>query len=171
MRVPVGTRSTPSFSATDSVEALAYEQSRRAIEQQAAVLNELRGRTASLLAAASVVASFLAAQAVARAGFDALAGIATVAFLCVLGLSMSVLWPSREAWRFRLRATPLLEDFGSGSGRGLADMYRHLATCIELHWDSNQKVLRPLFTRFQWACAALGAQVLLWTIHLSRGAT
>lgn len=155
----------------DSVAALAYEQSCRAIEQQAAVLNELRSRTGGLLTAASLVASFLAAQAIERAGFDALAVIATIAFLGVLGLCMSVLWPSREAWKFRMRATPLLEDFDSATGRTIADMHRHLAVCMEAHWDHNQSQLKPLFDRFQWACGALGAEVLLWTIHLSKGVT
>lgn len=121
----------------DSVEALAYEQSRRAIEQQATTLNELRARTGGLLTAASLVASFLAAQAIDRSGFDALAVIATLAFVGVLGLCMSVLWPNREAWRFRLRATPLLEDFDPSTGRTIADMQRHLATCMEAHWNDN----------------------------------
>ena len=155
----------------DSVEALAYEQSRRAIEQQAAVLNELRSRTGGLLTAASLVASFLAAQAIERSGFDALAMFAMLAFLGVLGLCMSVLWPSREAWKFRLQSTLLLEDFDPATGRTTADMHRHLATCMEEHWDHNQSRLKPLFDRFQWACGALGAEVLLWTTHLSKGVT
>lgn len=169
--VPVDTRSTFAASGSGSLEELAYEQSRRAIDQQAAVLNELRSRTGGLLTAASVVASFLAAQAIDRSGFDALAGIATLAFLGVLSLCMSVLWPSRNAWKFRLQATPLLEDFGPETGRTIADMHRHLAICMEAHWDHNQSQLKPLFARFQWACGALGAEVLLWTIHLSNGVT
>jgi hypothetical protein len=154
-----------------SVEALAYEQSRRSIEQQAVVLNELRARTSSVLTAASLVASFLAAQAIARSGFGLLALVATLAFLGVLALCMSVLWPSRNMWRFRLRATPLLDDFDPSTGRTVADMYRHLAICMEAHWEQNQDALQPRFTRFQWACGALGAEVVLWTIHLSEGAT
>ena len=135
------------------------------------MLNELRARTASLLTAASLVASFLAAQAIARSGFGLLALVATLAFLGVLGLCMSVLWPSRDAWKFRLRATPLLEDFGPSTGRTTTDMYRHLATCLEAHWEHNQNALKPLFNRFQWACGSLGAEVILWSVHLSKGFT
>jgi hypothetical protein len=48
---------------SESTDALAYEQSVRAIEQQARMLDELRSRTGLLLTGASIVASFLGERA------------------------------------------------------------------------------------------------------------
>jgi hypothetical protein len=85
-----------------SVEALAYEQSRRAIEQQAAVLSELRSRTGAMLAAASLTASFLAAQAVERSGLRLLHKrprpkfrCGEVPTACFRGGQISPAWPSK----------------------------------------------------------------------------
>jgi len=78
------------------LEQLAYELARDALAQQDKTLDELRARTGTLLAAASLVASFLGARAVDRGGFDWLNVLALVAFTSSALLSVYVLFP---AWR------------------------------------------------------------------------
>jgi hypothetical protein len=121
-----------------SREELAYAQSVRALDHQARVLDELRSRTGVLLAGASIVASFLGAQALSGADLDLLGGLGLLAFLAVIALSIWVLWPS-GGWNFAMSATVLLEDWVDVERPGgLAAMQRFLAEKMEGHWDANQ---------------------------------
>ena len=61
-------------------EELAYGESVRAIESQAGGLDELRTRTGVLLAAASIVASFLGAEALKAGDAEGLTAGALGAF-------------------------------------------------------------------------------------------
>src|SRR3954452_8633675 len=65
----------------------------RALAQQEAALEALRARTGTLLAAASVIASFLGGQAIARNGLTAWVVLALSAFALVVLLSVYVLLP------------------------------------------------------------------------------
>jgi hypothetical protein len=58
---------------------LAFEQSQRRLDKQERVLEELRARTAILLAASSLAASFLGKEAFGGSGGDVLAIVAAVA--------------------------------------------------------------------------------------------
>jgi hypothetical protein len=152
----------------ETPEAIAYAESTRAIEQQARMLDELRSRTGLLLAGASVVTSFLGATAIERNGMDTLAVLAILAFLAVVGLSLSVLVPRRKAWRFALGATTLLEDWADQERPGgIPAMHRFLATTIEDNWDHNDAKLEELYLRFQSAAGLLGLDVVLWTLELA----
>jgi hypothetical protein len=64
-----------------SLSRLAYEPSLRAVGQQEAVLNELRSRTGTLLAASSLVVSFLGSRAIDRSGLGPVAALAPATFL------------------------------------------------------------------------------------------
>jgi hypothetical protein len=148
-------------------EELAYAESVRALEQQARSVDEVRSRTGVLLAAASIVASFLGAEALAGSDLDALAGLGLVAFLAVIGLAIWILWPG-GGWVFVMSATVLLEDWvDMQRPGGVAAMQRHLAESMEGHWGANQLRLKRLVVRFQVAAAALGVEVVLWTLQLA----
>lgn len=148
-------------------EELAYAESVRALEHQARVLDDLRSRTGILLAGASIVASFLGAEALKGSDGDALGGLGLLAFLGVLALSFRILWPRRE-WRFALGAKVLLEDWADTTRPGSPmAMQRFLAETIERNWDSNERELNRMFVLFQFTAGALGAEVLLWTLKLA----
>jgi hypothetical protein len=152
----------------EAPEAIAYAESVRAIDQQARMLDELRSRTGLLIAAASVVTSFLGAQAIDREGVETLAVLAIVVFLVALGLSLWVLVPRTRAWRFALGATTLLEDWADEPRCGdVRAMQRFLATTIEDNWDHNDRKLQRLYLCFQWAAGLVGADVVLWTLKLA----
>jgi hypothetical protein len=147
-------------------EELAYHESVRAIEMQARSLDELRSRTGLLLAAASVVSSFLGAAALRSSNLDALTSLALLSFVAVLGLSMAILLP-RRAWRFAIGASILLEDWtGERACGDEAAMHAHVARTIEQNWKANKDRIDDMLVLFQVAAGALGAEVIFWTLEL-----
>jgi hypothetical protein len=150
-------------------EELAYAESVRALDHQARALDELRSRTGLLLAAASIVASFLGAQALDGSDLDALASLGLLAFLAVIALSIPILMP-RSEWLFAMSAKVLfthpdwVEIERAG---GVTAMQRHLAEAMEVNWDANKLKLDLLFRRFTFAAGALGAEVVFWTLKLA----
>ena len=93
----------------DTPYRLAYESSVRAIEDQARVLEDLRSRSATLVAAAALVTGFLGDAALTRAdGLEPLswAGLATASFIGTALAAFVVLWP--VAVGFSLSAAAIL---------------------------------------------------------------
>ncbi|HVE67015.1 MAG TPA: hypothetical protein VNB64_00395 [Solirubrobacteraceae bacterium] len=80
------------------------------VDHQVGMLDETRARTGILLAAASIVTSFLGSAGLDRSALGALAVLAIRSFLAVVGLCLAVLVP-RKDWRFNLGARTLLEDW------------------------------------------------------------
>jgi len=153
---------------TVTPQSLAYSESVRAIEQQSRMVDELRSRTGVLLTGASIVASFLGAQALRSHGsLTTLDGLAIVAFAVVLATSMAILWP-RE-WRWALSAKVLLEDWADEPTRrdDVAGMQAFLATTLEINWKANRLKLDKQLCLFQVAAVALGAEVIFWTLELA----
>lgn len=149
-------------------EELAYAESVRAIEQQARMLDEIRGRTGVLLAGAAIATSFLGGQALDDSGFDVLAGLALIAFAGVVALATAIVWPREKAWIFALSARTLLEDWVDEPRSGdLTAMRRFLAEKVEDHYDANQAKIDELYGLFRWAAIALGVEIVLWTFKLA----
>ncbi|MBS1870546.1 MAG: hypothetical protein JSS99_12890 [Actinobacteria bacterium] len=150
-------------------EELAYGESVRAIDMQARSLDELRTRTGVLLAAASVVASFLGAEALKTSAFEGLAGLALIAFGVVLVGCIAILWPRHE-WRFALGARILIEDWtGENPCGDEAEMLKFLAQRLEANWHANKERINAMLVVFQVAACALGAEVIFWTLQLAEG--
>jgi hypothetical protein len=78
-----------------SLEYTMHEAAVRALSQQEAALEALRARTGNVLTAASVIASFLGGQAIARNGLDAWVVLALGAFALVVLLCVYTLLPRR----------------------------------------------------------------------------
>jgi hypothetical protein len=96
----------------DERTSLILEESRRALDQQERVLDNLRARTGVLLTAASITSSFLGATALADGEFCvwtvlALATFAGVGWwaVCATRLLRSQSRPARTAW-WRSICTP-----------------------------------------------------------------
>src|SRR6266516_860914 len=120
----------------DDLASLAYELSLRALNQQEAAVNELRARTGTILAASSVVASFLGGRAIDRAGFDVLTVLGLVAFAISILLGLSVLSP-REGLVFAVRGSALFEAEQEDPG-GIEETKRRLSYWVEGFRDDNQ---------------------------------
>jgi hypothetical protein len=97
-----------------SLQALSYELSLRALDQQERALEELRNRTGTLLAASSLIASFLGARAIDRVGVDGAALIPLLSFVVSVLLSVYVLAPKRKL-EFALRGSEVWEYFVSAN--------------------------------------------------------
>jgi hypothetical protein len=80
---------------------LAYDSSVRAIADQAGVLESLRSRAGTMLAAAALVTSFFGGQALVQQRVDlepwSLAGLAVAAFIGMAACTIFILWPSNFA--------------------------------------------------------------------------
>jgi hypothetical protein len=150
----------------ESPEDLAYAESTRAIELQAHMLDALHSRCGTLITAASVTTAFLGSAALEHSTFEALAVLAIIAFLGVLGLALWIIVP-RDGWAFSLGADTLLGDWQGGRCGTAAEMKAFVARTIEQNWDANNAIMTTLYTRFAVATVLLGADALLWAIKLS----
>ena len=149
------------------IEALALEEARRGVDTQRAALDEVRSRTAILLAASAVVISFLGAQALREHGWSVWTGLGVLAFVGTLALGTGILWPLKGAWLFRADARVLLEDFADADPPPQLSAHRHLALSLQAAAVCNSTRLEGLYLRFQIACAGLGVQAIIWVTLLS----
>jgi len=143
---------------------LAYEISLRALTQQEGVLDELRGRTGTLLAASSLVASFLGARAIDGGGVPALTALALAAFAVSVLASLYVLLPKPNLV-FALRGSVLFEEELADPG-GLSETFRRLAYWLEEYRDANEPTIERMFQLYRVAIVAVLAQVIVWSIAL-----
>jgi hypothetical protein len=89
---------------------LSYDAGVRALDLQERAVEQLRARTGTLLAASSLIASFLGAQTIAhRSGLGVLGGLALVSLVASIGLSVYILLPKKE-FTFSLSAPQMYEQ-------------------------------------------------------------
>jgi hypothetical protein len=152
---------------------LAYESSVRAIADQAGVLESLRSRAGTMLAAAALVTSFFGGQALVQEQLDlepwSLAGLAVAAFLGMAACTVVILWPF-EFW-FNVSAAEMLAIIDSRAldNRVTADeAYRELALRLEENYDYNLPRIRRLTSLFRLAILLLVIEVGAWVAVLWR---
>lgn len=137
----------------EGIEHVAYETSVRAIELQNQALTNLRTRAGTLLAASSLVASFLGAPALRDHSASLGVAVAIVALLGVLGLTLAILWP--YTFTFRLSANVILEDHVERRQTEPPALLAFLARKMEEHHDKNECRIGRLMVYFQVASALL----------------
>jgi len=151
----------------DGTEAILYEEAVRAIKSQARQLEELRSRTAILLAAATVIAGFLG-QAGIKDGVGLAGAVAVIVFGIAACLCVWVLLPRFDAWTFVTSPRILIEDHVDVPQRNSrAQFHRFLAERIEAHFDSNMAKLHELYLAFWWSAVAVSVDVGLWLLELA----
>jgi hypothetical protein len=148
-----------------ALEELTYDLSLRALSQQEALLNEVRARTGILLAATAIAVSLLGGRALDDGERTALnlSGVAVgvISFL----LSVYVLAPKGQ-FSFSPHGWDAYEHFVA-EGSDVRDAQRVLAYWNRAIWEGNQEVIDRMLRSFRWACLALVASVLLWSIGLA----
>ncbi|HEU6446573.1 MAG TPA: hypothetical protein VFL61_16080 [Gaiellaceae bacterium] len=148
-----------------TLEEFAYDLSLRSLTQQEALLNEVRARTGVLLAATAIAISLLGGRALddgARTILDLTGvGLGTVSFF----LSVYVLAP-RGRFSFNPHGWETYEYF-IGQGSDVGEAQRILAYWNREVWDDNQRVIDRMLTSFRWACFALAAAVVVWSVGLA----
>lgn len=145
----------------------AYTEASRSIAQQQAVLDELRGRAATLLSAAAIVTGFLGGIALDDKQVGAVGTLAIVAFAIAGFLCVAVLlpWPG---WNFRWNARDLIANYVEDptSPASLAEMHRDLALWAEDDYGLNNVRINRLWNVMRGAAALLVLDVLLWLVEL-----
>jgi hypothetical protein len=151
---------------TSALARLAYELSLRSLTLQDASLTDLRARTGTLVAAASLVTSFLGGAAISRDGLDGWSVAALVAFAAVLVCSTWVLLPKSNLV-FSLRGSRLYEDEVEADVFEIGETHRRLAYWLDGFHDSNDTKLRRLFAWYRAATATLLLEVIFWSVQLA----
>jgi hypothetical protein len=149
---------------TDSVADAAYDLALRAIEQQERRLNELRSRTGTLIAAASVAASLLGSQAPRVGSLEASGAAALLAHFVCIASALVVLLPHRLVLEFR--ASTMLKAADAVDGAQADEILRVASAWIERSHEGNRDKLRRMGRWYTAACAALGIEVVFWTVSL-----
>jgi hypothetical protein len=143
---------------------LAYRSAVDALGQQEAALNELRGRTGTLLAADALTTSFLGATALEQGVLGTPGRLAIVCFAASLGAALYILLP-RHGLRFSLSGPSLYEALYA-CGEDEEEIHRRTAYWLEEFWYENQAVIGRLSPCFSAAVAALVCELLLWAVDL-----
>jgi hypothetical protein len=150
--------------APGTLEELVYSAAQRALDQQSTALSDLRTRTSTLVAAATLSASFLGAAAIGRGAPAWAVVLAMAAFLLTGAFAGAVLWPAQVS--FAVNADRLYDALSSDreapevyllkAARGLRNVYLRNETVIER---------RELV--FRLALTSLGMETLLWALALA----
>lgn len=161
----------PELAVADPLVRIAYDESLRAVTAQAGVLDNLRSRASTVIAAASLVTAFLGGQALAKPSatlshveMDTWAWVAVGAFLGIGLLILAVLWPWK--WRFVMSAKSLLAS-AQISGVTEDSMLADLARFNEKNYDANAVRLENLMWCFRGAILLLAVEALAWMMNLA----
>jgi len=137
------------------------------------VLEDLRSRAATLVAAAALVTSFLGGSALTDSAViepRSWTGVAFAAFLLTAASSLATLWPVRL--RFSLSAGEMLELVREREQATLpvtaTEALGELAIRLELMYDENAPRIRALLVVFQLGILFLSIEVAAWTVALWR---
>jgi hypothetical protein len=153
-----------------TLEELAYEEAKRAIDRQSAQLDGLRSRAGILLAAISLATSFFGGLVLSNEALHddkdhvvtiTLVGLAIASFVYSAGWCIRVLWPAHQAWKFSLSAEGILGKI-EATGADEGTVYRQLAREHESNYDANEKRLENLYRLFRQASVGLAQETFAW---------
>jgi hypothetical protein len=155
------------------LEAAIYDQSFRALDEQARFSTALRARAGALVAGASIATALLGGLAGvtrpdAHTRLDAMSWVAIGLFVAVLLLSLVVMTPARAAvfshHPHRLIST-YLDRYPPLS---LADYRTAITYYNGRHFDANVRQLRRLSRTLTAASVCLASELVLWLWILAR---
>ena len=150
-----------------AVEAAIYDQSFRALDEQARVLDALRARAAALLASATVATALLGGLAgvtrpAAHARLDPPSWFAIGLFVSVVLLSLFVMTQTAKA-AFSHHPNRLVEAYLNHEPPiSLGEYRRTIAYYNGRNFDANSRQLRMLFAVFVVASFCLGCEFVVW---------
>jgi hypothetical protein len=143
----------------ETLERLAFDLSVRALERQERVVEELRARAGTLLAAGAFVASLLGIRA---SGLLLVAGV--VSALATMCVCVSILLPNRRLV-FTGSGTAFFEHF-TRLAADMRETHRALAYWQAARWEANQRIVMRLTARFEVASACLLFAIGFWSVSL-----
>ena len=163
---------TPLITADPAAYALAFDEAKRALDDQEHVLNELHTRAATLIAAAALATSFFGGQVLHAGHVPTFGWIALIFFVMLAVCVLVVLWPRRD-WEFDVSPARLIGTYlepAAGPPTPLPDIHRDLALHMGAAATRNRRLMKILFIAFRAGTVALVLEVLAWVILLARRA-
>jgi hypothetical protein len=151
---------------TSALAELAYKLSLRTLGQQESAVNELRARTGSLIAAASIVTSFLGGAAFTRAGLNVWSVVALVAFTASIASATWVLLP-KDKLIFSVEGSALYEGEIEADVFAIGETHRRLAYWLDGYHRDNEPKLDGLYRWYRLATAGLLVEVAFWSLQLA----
>jgi hypothetical protein len=147
---------------------IAYEEGQRALDEQERSVDELRGRSGTLFAAAALVTSFFGG-AVFPHHLPTAGWVAIGCFIGLGGCVLAILWPRRD-WEFAASPARVISEYiEPADDRPVAvpAMHRDLALHMDASWRANRTQLRILTATFRVGAGLLVAEVIAWVIVLA----
>jgi hypothetical protein len=146
---------------------LAYEASLRALQSQEQQLDGLRSKGTTLVAASSLITTFLGGYVLKSQRFGILGIMAAACFVVVVVLTICLMWPTWP-WRFEQSAAIII---GSYIDRGdtIDEILRDLALRLEQTFSHNLHHLNRLYILYGFALAFLLAEAILWVARIAFG--
>lgn len=130
------------------------------------MLDNLRNRSATLLAAASIATSFLGGAALSGDNLTLVGWVAVSLFVLSNFAVLYILWP-RGGWTFRLGADELLKRYITSDKRWtLTEVQEDLAGWWEVYYGANERKLARLFRAYQTGAVLLMLVVVLFLVEL-----
>jgi hypothetical protein len=149
------------------VEAAIYDQSFRALDEQARVLDALRARAGALVAGANVATAFLGGLVGATGPstptrLDTSSWAAVALFAAAVLLSLIVMTP-RPKWVFLHHPHRMIDQYLAAEAPVSLRHYRRAITYYNGESiDANARQLRWLFRTLSAASVCLASEVVLW---------
>lgn len=150
--------------AANALVQLSYEAAIRSLDLQERTVEQLRTRTATLLAASSLTVSFFGVQTIQRTGGLGLFGaLALLALIASIGFCVCVLLP-RSGFAFCVSASKMYQDVLEIEDE---DIHQRWIYWLEECLDSNQDRIDVLDRYYAIAASALLLQLILWSVALA----
>ncbi len=140
-----------------------YATAQRSLEQQDSDLSDLRTRTNTLVAAATVSASFLGATAISRGASALVVGLAIAAFVTTGTLAGWVLWPAKVLFAFDVDKMYRNLNVGDDMPETLG---LRAAYALREAYITNRAIIEQRETIFRLALIALGLETVFWVLAL-----
>jgi hypothetical protein len=157
--------------------SIAFDFANAGVEGQKARLDNIRARAATLISAASIVTSFLGAEAlkdtqpgprdtlIPDRSLELPELFAITAFLGVGVCCLWILWPRWHSWPFAIDANVVVGY--ANQGASTAATQRRLVETLEENYSTIEGKLRPLFWFFHVGVLLLGVEVVCWLADLT----
>lgn len=146
---------------------LAFEEAKRALDEQERAVFELRSRAGQLIAGAAIATSFFGGQALHHQ-LHAMGWVAVACFVALSVAVLAILWPRRD-WEFNLSPAQFINIYVEpvdAEPLDLPSIHRDLALHMGNSAASNRRQLRWLTGAFRVGAVLLVAEVVAWVIVL-----
>lgn len=147
---------------------LVLAESSKAIDRQAAKLDNLRSQASALVSLGAVAVGLFISSRVSGSHFSCLTWLGLAAFIVLVLSGLWILWP-RQGWLFNQSATGLFKLAEMKRNTRSWSIAAHLATDLEKSYDINDTRLNRLFFLYSIGLVALLLVVVFLTIDAAVG--